>query len=188
MTDFSVNSNVLELTQKLEQLRHDAGGDLAELLVLQDEEAGGLLQSPGVVQVGETEHLHDILHGETVDGRPPDLSFHGLQVVEIRQLQEAGKVGFQNLGSDFTLVEIANESLDHLVAVVELELLLVLLLHLDRQHGLQGRGLGSEDITMTREPPVLLTGDGEVGEDSFLQTHLLHSTGWVGGSHGMISK
>ena len=49
-----------------------------DLLVLHSEDPGGL-QSPDLVEVGQTEHFTDILHGETYDGRILNLSFHCLQ-------------------------------------------------------------------------------------------------------------
>ena len=60
---------------ELKELGHDILWDLAEallagdLLVLHDEDLGGLLQRPGVADAGETEHLDNILNVESLDGR-----------------------------------------------------------------------------------------------------------------------
>ena len=86
------------LAQEDEELGHDFLWDLAQvllpedLLVLHDEDLGGRQQRLGVVEVGETEHLDNILHAQILDCRVLDLSFQRIQIVEHRELQEAGDV------------------------------------------------------------------------------------------------
>ena len=96
----------LGLAQEDEELSHDAGRDLAEvllpegLLVLHDEELGGLQQDLSLVDLGEAEQLDHILQLQTPDGQILSLSFHWEQVVEVGEGQEAGEIGFQNLLRD----------------------------------------------------------------------------------------
>ena len=169
------------------ELRHDTQRELTEVLltedlvILHDEELGGLLQGVSLVEVGETEHLHHILHGQILDGRILDLSFQWVQIVKLGELQEAGNVCLQNHIGYFAPVEIVPESPDHLIVVVDHGLLL--LIHLGGHHGLHGGGLSSEDDAMAGELLSLVTDEGEVREDLVLNTHLLNSSSWIRSSH-----
>ena len=68
-----------------------------DLLVLHDVDLGGLQQGVSIVEGGETEHLHHVLHGEILDGHVLHLSFQWIQVVELRESQIAGEISAQNL-------------------------------------------------------------------------------------------
>ena len=91
------------MSHEFEEFSQDAGRDLSEILlsedhlVLHDEDLGGLSQGPSVVQVGESEHLHHIAHGEVLDGRILDLRFEMDQIVQLRESQKTGEICLQDL-------------------------------------------------------------------------------------------
>lgn len=135
------------------------------LLVLLDEDLSLGLQAGSVVEVCEDIKLHHVLHGQHPDGCLLGDKHERRQIIEARQVEEAGQVDLESLLRNTPRVEILHEVTDHLITVLDSGLVLLVLLHLDGHHGEHDGRLGSQDQSVTGELLPVLAQDGEVREE-----------------------
>ena len=108
------------------------------------------------------------LHGHHLDGGLLSEQLERSEIIETSEVEEAGQVGLESLLRNFPGVEILHEVTNHLSAVLDSGLVLLLLLHVSGHHGEHDGGLGGQDHPVAGELLPVLAEDGEVGEQPVL--------------------